>query len=56
MARAIGEGVPHRQSAELGFHAHEVMERIAEASEAGSTVQVVSRCERPAAVPQGSAP
>lgn len=56
MARAIRDGAPHRQSAELGFHVHEVMERIAEASEAGSTVQVVSRCERPAAVPAGSRP
>ncbi|HYI59556.1 MAG TPA: Gfo/Idh/MocA family oxidoreductase [Microlunatus sp.] len=56
MARAISEGVPHRQSAELGFHIHEVMERIAEASETGTTVQVVSRCERPAAVPQGAKP
>jgi predicted dehydrogenase len=56
MARAIHEGVPHRQSAELGFHVHEVMERIVEASEAGSTVSVVSRCERPAAVPAGAKP
>ena len=56
LARAIGEGAPHRQSAELGFHVHEVMERIAEASLAGATVGVVSRCERPAAVPQGAKP
>ena len=54
LARAIGEGAPHRQSAELGFHVHEVMERIAEASAAGATVRVVSRCDRPAAVPQGA--
>ena len=56
LARAIGEGAPHRQSAELGFHVHEVMERVAEASAAGATVRVVSRCERPAAVPQGAKP
>jgi predicted dehydrogenase len=56
LARAIGEGGPHRQSAELGFHVHEVMERIAEAAQAGATVRVVSRCERPAAVPQGATP
>ena len=56
LARAIGEGTPHRQSAELGFHVHEVMERVAEASATGATVRVVSRCERPAAVPQGAKP
>ncbi|HEU5485095.1 MAG TPA: Gfo/Idh/MocA family oxidoreductase [Microlunatus sp.] len=56
MVRALREGVPHRQSAELGFHVHEMMERIAEASEAGRTVPVVSRCDRPAAVPQGARP
>lgn len=56
LVRSIGEGVPHRQSAELGFHVHEVMERIAEAAEAGRTVAVQSRCDRPAAVPQGSSP
>ena len=56
MVRSIGEGTPHRQSAELGFHVHEVMERVAEAAEAGRTVAVVSRCDRPAAVPQGARP
>lgn len=56
MARSIAAGVPHRQSAELGFHVHEVMERIAEASDAGRTVRVTSRCERPAPVPQGARP
>jgi hypothetical protein len=35
---------------------HEVMERVAEASTAGETVRVVSRCERPAPVPQGARP
>ncbi len=56
LARAIVTGTPHRQSAELGFHVHEVMERIAEASDAGTTVRVVSRCDRPAPVPQGVRP
>lgn len=56
LARAIATDTPHRQSAELGFHVHEVMERIAEASAAGSTTQVISRCERPAPVPQGARP
>ena len=56
LARSIRHDTPHRQSAELGFHVHEVMERIDEASAAGTTVRVVSRCERPAAVPQGAKP
>ena len=56
LARAIGEGAPHRQSAELGFHVHEVMERVAEASAAGETVRVVSRCERPARGAAGCPP
>ncbi len=56
LARAIATDTPHRQSAELGFHVHEVMERIAEASAAGSTTQVISRCERPGPVPQGARP
>ena len=56
LARAVATGTAHRQSAELGFHVHEVMERIAEASAAGATVPVVSRCDRPAPVPQGARP
>ena len=56
LARAIEEGAPHRQSAELGFHVHEVMERVAEASATGSVVRVVSTCERPAAVPYAADP
>lgn len=56
MVRSIHDGVPHRQSAELGFHVHEVMERIAQAADANQTVRVVSRCERPAAVPPGARP
>lgn len=56
LARALATGTPHRQSAELGFHVHEVMERIAEAAENGATVRVVSRCDRPAPVPQGARP
>lgn len=56
LARSIRDGTPHRQSAELGFHVHEVMERIDEASSADATVRVVSRCERPAPVLQGAKP
>lgn len=56
MARSIRAGLPHRQSAELGYHVHEVMERIAEAAEGGHTVSVTSRCDRPSAVPQDARP
>lgn len=56
MARAIADGGPHRQSAELGYHVNEVMERILEAAATDSVVEVRSRCERPAAVPAGADP
>lgn len=56
LARSIVAGVPHRQSAEVGFHVHEVMERIGEAAQSGRTLGVTSRCERPAAVPRGARP
>ena len=56
LVRAISTGTPHRQSAELGFHVHEVMGRVEEASTTGATVPVVSRCERPTAVPHGARP
>jgi predicted dehydrogenase len=56
LVRAISTGTPHRQSAELGFHVHEVMGRVEEASATGATVSVVSRCERPTAVPHGARP
>ena len=56
LVRAISTGTPHRQSAELGFHVHEVMGRVEEASATGATVPVVSRCERPTAVPHGARP
>jgi len=56
MARAIVDGGPHRQSAELGLHVHEVMERILEAGQTRSVVAVSSRCERPQAVPAGADP
>lgn len=56
MARAIEQGGPHRQSAELGFHVNEIMARIEQASAAGAVVPVESRCERPAAVPLADDP
>ena len=56
LARALRTGEPHRQSVELGFHVNEVMARILEATRSGGTVDVTSRCERPAPVPAGTTP
>lgn len=56
MATAIEAGAPHRQSAELGYHVHEVMERVMEAVAGGGVVPVGSRCARPDAVPDGAVP
>ncbi len=56
LARAARAGGPHRQSAELGYHVNEVMARIQQASGTGDTVEVISRCERPAPVTLGSTP
>jgi predicted dehydrogenase len=56
MVRAIGADQPHRQSAELGFHVNEVMERVLESIRERAFVDVTSTCERPPAVPYGSTP
>lgn len=56
MARAIADGVPHRQSAELGYHVNEVMERVLQAAASGTVVAVQSTCERPAPVPARADP
>lgn len=56
MARAIAAGTGHRQSAELGYHVNEVMERVLEAAATGTVVPVRSRCERPDPVPAGADP
>ncbi len=56
MVRSIGANQPHRQSAELGFHVNEVMERVAESTRTGALTRLTSSCERPAAVPLGATP
>ncbi|MFW6598423.1 Gfo/Idh/MocA family protein [Propionibacteriaceae bacterium Y2011] len=56
MVRAIAQGRPHRQSAELALHVHEVMEGIATSSRSGSSVPVRTTCDRPDAVPYGVSP
>ncbi len=56
MARAIVDGGPHRQSAELGYHVHEVMERIDESAKSGAVLELTSTCERAATVPLSDDP
>lgn len=56
MARAIIRGELHRQSAELGFHVNEVMDKILAATASGGQVAVSSRCDRPTPVPCGATP
>ena len=48
MAISIGEGRPHRCSAEFAHHAVDVMTSILEAGETGKTVTMSTTCERPA--------
>ena len=56
MVRSIGMQTPHRQSAELGFHVNEVMERVLESISTRTFVDVISTCQRPAAVEYGTTP
>jgi predicted dehydrogenase len=51
MARAITEDTPHRANGELAYHVLDTMESLLAAAESGTSVEVTSRCERPAAVP-----
>jgi predicted dehydrogenase len=48
MAYALRRRRPHRASAELLYHVHDVMHAIHEASEMGQHVQLDSRVDRPA--------
>ncbi len=57
MAVALDENRPHRQSAELALHVHNVMTAIADAAAADGAAQtIVHTCERPAAVPLSDIP
>lgn len=51
MARAIRRGRPHRCDAALGFHVLEVMEAFGRSSDSGRTIDIGSRCARPAPLP-----
>ncbi len=53
MAKALEEGRPHRASAELAYHALDVMHAIYDASESGRHVEIASRCERPEPMKEG---
>ena len=56
LARALGEGVPHRANGQLAFHVLDVMESLLAAAKSGDSVRIGSTCERPAAVPAGARP
>ena len=56
LARALGEGVPHRANGRLAFHVLDVMESLLAAAQSGESVIIGSTCERPAAVPAGARP
>jgi predicted dehydrogenase len=47
LAESIAEGRPHRVSAELAYHALDIMHGIHEASASGKYYEVKSTCERP---------
>jgi predicted dehydrogenase len=51
MVQAITDGTPHRASGELAFHVLDIMESLLAAAETGVSVEIMSTCERPAAVP-----
>jgi predicted dehydrogenase len=53
MARAIGEGTPHRANGEIAFHVLDVMESLLAAAASGDSVTVSSGCTRPALVSGG---
>ncbi|MGE0282465.1 MAG: Gfo/Idh/MocA family protein [Rhizobiaceae bacterium] len=50
MALAIGEGRPHRCSMEAALHAIDVMTGMLKSGETGKFVDMVTTCERPAAL------
>src|SRR5690606_24613014 len=50
LARAVGAGGPHRQSAELGYHANEVLARVLEWPASGGVVPARRTRQRSALV------
>ena len=55
MIWAMQSGRPHRASGELALHVLDLMESAIRASDAGVHVELVTTCERPAALPVGLA-
>lgn len=53
MAYALRSGRPHRANGELAYHVLDIMHAIHDASREGRHVELVSTCERPAALPVG---
>ena len=49
---AARRGEPHRASGELALHVLEIMQRTLESAEAGHPLEIGSRVERPAALPE----
>ena len=52
MAQAIRTGRPHRASGALALHVLEVMEAFQTSSDAGKSVAISTRPERPAPMPR----
>ncbi len=52
MAQALRAGRPHRASGDLAFHVLEVLEAFQTSSDAGAAVEIGSRPERPAPMPE----
>ncbi len=55
MIWAMKSGRPHRASGALALHVLDLMESALRASDAGAHVELVTTCERPAALPTGLA-
>lgn len=53
MARAILTGRPHRASGALACHVLEVMQAFDRSSQTGTAIEILSRPDRPAALPAG---
>jgi predicted dehydrogenase len=53
MAYALGEGRPHRANGAMAFHVLDLMHAFHDASREGRHIELMSTCERPAALPVG---
>ena len=53
LAYAVRSGRPHRASAEMAAHVVEAMSGFLDSAAAGRAYDLVSRCDRPAALPMG---